>query len=131
MRYLIPWQFIRVAGSSMTPSLLPDDVVLVRHNAPVVAGDVVLARFRSRPQLNVVKRAAVRTGAGWTVVSDNAVGIDSTTYGPADVLAVARWVVPGKARRRLAAAGAFADDRSRLAWLAERLPRRVASQELS
>lgn len=115
----------------MTPSLLPDDLVLVRHNSAVATGDVVLARFQSRPELTVVKRAAAQTGAGWTVVSDNAAGVDSTTYGPAEVLAVARWVVPGKTRRRLAAAGAFADDRSRLGRLAERLPRRVASKELS
>ncbi len=131
-RYLIPWQLVRVAGSSMTPSLLPDDFLMVRHRCPVRPGDVVLARFRSRPELTVVKRAATPAGPDWSVRSDNAVGADSTAYGPAEVLAVARWLIPGTTRRRLIAAGAFSDGKSarpRLARLTQWLPRRITSEE--
>lgn len=102
MRYLLPWQVVRVTGSSMTPTLLPGDRLLVRHTTEAAVGDIVLARFYRRPDLLVVKRLAGRAGRGWRLASDNArVGSDSRTYGPAEVIAVARWLLPGRLRRRV------------------------------
>src|SRR4051794_2146276 len=47
---LLSWQRIRITGHSMTPTLLPGDLVLVRHGAPVRPGALVLARFHSQPE---------------------------------------------------------------------------------
>jgi Peptidase S24-like len=100
---LLPWQFIRVDGPSMTPTLLPGDLVLVSHAAPVRVGAVVLARFRGRPSLLVVKRVRGVAAGQWLLASDNAVaGSDSRQHGPAEVLAVASWVLPGEMRHALA-----------------------------
>ncbi|MBV9822607.1 MAG: S24 family peptidase [Actinobacteria bacterium] len=77
----------------MTPTLLPGDRVLVRHGAPVRPGALVLAVFRSRPDLPVVKRVLAEAGDGWLLASDNAAqGSDSRQYGVADVLAPVVWV---------------------------------------
>lgn len=87
---LLPWQWVRVDGMSMTPTLVAGDVVLVRHGARVRPGAVVLARFRSRPDLVVLKRAVRPESSGWWVESDNArAGTDSRQLGAADVVAVA------------------------------------------
>jgi len=90
MQALLGWQRIRVIGHSMTPTLLPGDVVLVRHGAPVRPGAIVLARFASRPELLVVKRAVRPAAGGWLLASDHSrAGSDSRQYGVAEVLAVA------------------------------------------
>lgn len=95
MKYLLPWQIVRVSGQSMTPTLLDGDVVLVSHRARIVSGAVVTARFRSAPDLLVVKRTVRREGAGWWLVSDNArAGADSETMGVAEVFARALWRWP-------------------------------------
>jgi SOS-response transcriptional repressor LexA len=74
----------------MTPTLLPGDLVLVRHGAPVRPGAVVLARFRGRPELLVIKRAVRPAPDGWLLASDNArAGADSRQHGVAEVDAVA------------------------------------------
>jgi len=93
MRTLLPWQIVRVSGSSMTPTLFDADVLLVRHGAGVRAGDIVLATFRVRPGLPVVKRAVAATGdGGWLLASDNPrLGSDSRELGSADVQARAVW----------------------------------------
>lgn len=85
----------------MTPTLLPGDWLLVLHGGRVRPGAVVLARFRSRPELSVVKRARAAQDGGWLLVSDNArAGSDSRQLGVADVLAVAVWQWPsGRGRR--------------------------------
>jgi signal peptidase I len=86
MQALIPWQRVRVQGSSMVPTLLPGDWLLVRHGAPVRPGVIVLARFRSRPELPVLKRTVAEQDGGWLLASDNpSQGSDSRTYGVADV----------------------------------------------
>jgi phage repressor protein C with HTH and peptisase S24 domain len=86
MQALIPWQRVRVQGYSMTPTLLPGDWLLVRHGARVRPGAIVLARFRTRPDLPVIKRAVVEQDGGWLLASDNPrQGSDSRTYGVADV----------------------------------------------
>ncbi len=89
---LLSWQRVRVLGNSMTPTLLPGDWVLVRHGAAVRPGAIVLARFRSRPDLPVIKRAVAESDGGWLLASDNPeAGSDSRQYGPADVQAVTIW----------------------------------------
>jgi hypothetical protein len=89
---LLSWQRVRVLGNSMTPTLLAGDWLLVRHGAPLRPGAIVLARFRSRPDLVVIKRAVAESDGGWLLASDNpGAGSDSRQYGPADVQAVAIW----------------------------------------
>ena len=91
----LPWFLALVRGPSMVPTLRPGDAVLVRR-APRVTrpGDVVVARFRARPELLVVKRVARADGDGWWIVGDNPFGSDdSSVYGRADVLGrvILRW----------------------------------------
>lgn len=84
---LLPWQVVRVSGPSMVPTLRSGDLVIVRHGARVRTGDVVLARFRSLPEMLVVKRAVRVVDGGWFVASDNAGAAgDSAVHGPAEVL---------------------------------------------
>jgi len=79
----------------MAPTLRAGDALLVRRGGRAVrAGDVVVARFRARPELLVVKRAVRATGEGWEVTGDNALATDdSRTYGAAEVVGrvVARY----------------------------------------
>lgn len=60
-----------VRGPSMVPSLYDGDCVLLDRTGPVRAGDVVVARYRARPDLLVVKRAVRQVGGGWELSSDN------------------------------------------------------------
>lgn len=79
----------------MAPTLLPGDWLLVWHGARVRPGAVVLARFRRRPDLLVIKRAVAESDGGWLLASDNArQGSDSRRYGVADVLATVVRVWP-------------------------------------
>lgn len=85
---VLPWQFVRVSGPSMVPTLRDGDAVVVRHGAPIRPGDVVLARYRSMPERHVLKRAVREVDGGWWLSSDNeAAGGDSAAHGVADVLA--------------------------------------------
>jgi phage repressor protein C with HTH and peptisase S24 domain len=71
----------------MAPALRAGDALLVRRGARIRAGDVVVARFRSRPDLLVVKRAVRERDGGWEVRGDNdLVTDDSRVYGVADVI---------------------------------------------
>ena len=72
----------------MAPTLRTGDALLVRRGGrPVRPGDVVVARFRSRPDLLVVKRARCPVDGGWEVRGDNdLVTDDSRAYGVADVV---------------------------------------------
>ena len=86
-----------VDGPSMLPTLRPGDCVLVRRGARVRPGDVVVARFASRPDLLVVKRVVRPHGGGWWVQGDNPeAGDDSRRYGPAEVVGrvALRWWPP-------------------------------------
>ena len=79
----------------MTPTLLAGDWLLVLHGGRIRPGAVVLGRFRSRPDLAVIKRARSAEDGGWLLSSDNArAGSDSRELGVADVLAVAVWQWP-------------------------------------
>jgi phage repressor protein C with HTH and peptisase S24 domain len=70
----------------MAPTLRHGDALLVRRTTRVRPGDVVVARFRARPELLVVKRVARAEGTGWWLAGDNEfVTDDSRAYGVADV----------------------------------------------
>ncbi len=88
------WVLARVSGPSMSPTVRHGDRLLVRRVPPgqVAVGDVVLARFPSRPDLLVVKRVHGLLGDGAVDVrGDNPlVTDDSRAYGPA--VAVGRVV---------------------------------------
>jgi signal peptidase I len=85
----MPWGLLPVLvhGPSMVPTLRHGDAVLARRGGrPVRPGDVVLGRFRSRPELLVVKRVIYMDGDGYWLQGDNAViADDSRAYGLADV----------------------------------------------
>jgi phage repressor protein C with HTH and peptisase S24 domain len=72
----------------MVPTLRHGDAVMVRvRGRPIRPGDVVVARFLSRPDLLVVKRAVRWEPDGWWVVSDNEfVTDDSRAYGVAEIV---------------------------------------------
>jgi nickel-type superoxide dismutase maturation protease len=89
------WVLARVSGPSMTPTVRHGDRLLVRRVRRGTArpGDVVLARFPSRPDLLVVKRVqqVLDDGGVWVVGDNPLVADDSRAYGPA--VAVGRVVV--------------------------------------
>ena len=89
---------VLVQGPSMLPTLSPGDCLLVQPHARVRPGQVVVARFASRPGLLVVKRAVRPVGDRWWIEGDNAAATDdSRTYGPAEVLGRAwlrYWPLP-------------------------------------
>ncbi|NLU76879.1 S26 family signal peptidase [Micromonospora sp. HNM0581] len=96
-----PLWAVLVTGPSMAPTLRHGDAVLVRRGGRATRpGDVVIAVFRSRPDLLVVKRAIRPAAGGWWLSGDNClVTDDSRTYGVADVQGrvVARyWPRPGR-----------------------------------
>ena len=87
MRWQLPVFAVLVHGPSMAPTLRTGDALLVRRGGRVRAGDVVVARFRSRPGLLVVKRAIRPLDGGWWVQGDNTLTEDdSRAYGVADVI---------------------------------------------
>jgi nickel-type superoxide dismutase maturation protease len=93
---------VLVRGPSMSPTLRDGDALLARRTGRVRAGDVVVARFRSRPDLLVVKRAVRAEDGGWWVRGDNEfVADDSRRYGVADVIGrviLRYWPRPGRLR---------------------------------
>ncbi|TCB97736.1 S26 family signal peptidase [Micromonospora zingiberis] len=96
-----PLSPVLVTGPSMSPTLRHGDAVLVRRGGRAIRpGDVVIAVFRSRPELLVVKRAVRPIDGGWWLHGDNdLVTDDSRAYGVADVVGrvVARyWPRPGR-----------------------------------
>ena len=77
---------VLVHGPSMLPTLREGDCLLIRGGARVIPGDVVVARFRERPSLLVVKRAVEERDGGWLLASDNpAVEGHGLTSGLGDV----------------------------------------------
>jgi nickel-type superoxide dismutase maturation protease len=84
------WVLARVRGPSMSPTVRHGDRLLVRRvrqAADVRAGDVVLARFPTRPELLVVKRVTRAVPGGHWVQGDNPlVTDDSRAFGTAVVV---------------------------------------------
>ncbi len=62
---------VLVRGPSMVPTLYDGDCLLVGRGCSVRPGDLVVARFRERPDLLVVKRAVAPVDDGWELASDN------------------------------------------------------------
>ncbi|MGW4467885.1 S24 family peptidase [Micromonospora sp. NPDC004704] len=79
---------VLVSGPSMVPTLRHGDAVLVRRRGRAIRpGDVVVAVFRTRPDLVVVKRVVRAEDGGWWLHGDNPlITDDSRAYGVADVL---------------------------------------------
>ena len=96
----MPLSAVLVKGPSMAPTLRAGDALLIWRGARVRAGDVVVARFRTRPDLLVVKRAVRAQDGGWWLHGDNEfAGDDSRTYGVADVIGrvfLRYWPRPGR-----------------------------------
>jgi len=87
LRWQLPLFAVLVHGPSMAPTLRSGDALVVRRGGRVRPGDVVVARFRARPELLVVKRAVRARDGGWWVQGDNRlVEDDSRAYGVADVI---------------------------------------------
>jgi phage repressor protein C with HTH and peptisase S24 domain len=81
----------------MVPVLNHGDAVVVRYGAPIRVGDVVVGRFRTMPDVLVLKRAVRRQDGGWWLASDNRfAGGDSEVHGVADVDARVQLVLPGR-----------------------------------
>ena len=74
-----------VRGPSMVPTLYDGDRLLVGYGLAVRPGDLVVARFRERPGLLVVKRAVTPVDGGWELASDNEFATGPS--GVADVVA--------------------------------------------
>jgi phage repressor protein C with HTH and peptisase S24 domain len=87
LKWQLPLFAVLVQGPSMAPALRSGDALVVRRGGPVRAGDVVVARFRTRPDLLVVKRVVRAQDGGWWLQGDNGlVEDDSRRYGVADVI---------------------------------------------
>jgi nickel-type superoxide dismutase maturation protease len=84
------WVLARVTGPSMSPTVRHGDRLVarrVRRPDRVRDGDVVLARFPSRPELLVVKRVRRAVPGGHWVEGDNPlVTDDSRAFGAAVVV---------------------------------------------
>ncbi|SOD93378.1 nickel-type superoxide dismutase maturation protease [Blastococcus haudaquaticus] len=98
-----PWKVARVTGPSMSPTVRHGDRLLVRRVRPsgrVAPGDVVLARFPSRPELLVVKRVRRAVPGGHWLEGDNEFATDdSRSFGPAVVVGrvvIRLWPRPGR-----------------------------------
>ena len=71
----------------MVPVLRAGDALVVRRGGRTRPGDIVVARFRTRPGLLVVKRAVRPQDGGWWIQGDNPlIEDDSRAYGVADVI---------------------------------------------
>ena len=80
---------VLVRGPSMVPALYDGDCLLVGRGFRVRPGDLVVARFRERPDLLVVKRAVQPLEDGWELRSDNEFATGPS--GVADVEARVLW----------------------------------------
>jgi phage repressor protein C with HTH and peptisase S24 domain len=99
MRY----QMAVVSGLSMIPTLAPGERILVRHDGPIVLGDIAV--FERASQFEV-KRIIRIESEGIFVQGDNdLVSTDSRTYGlipHEDVIGVASyrlWPKPGRIKQ--------------------------------
>ena len=102
MSWQLPLFAVLVQGPSMAPTLRSGDALVVRRARRARPGAIVVARFRSRPDLLVVKRAVREQDGGWWIEGDNEfVTDDSRAYGVADVIGLVAfryWPRPGGLR---------------------------------
>ncbi|SNY07754.1 S24/S26 family peptidase [Paractinoplanes atraurantiacus] len=91
MRWQLPLFAVLVRGPSMVPALRSGDALIVWRGVRLLRpGRIVVARFRSRPDLLVIKRAVREQDGGWWIEGDNSlVEDDSRAYGVADVIGCA------------------------------------------
>jgi phage repressor protein C with HTH and peptisase S24 domain len=86
---------VLVRGPSMVPALHDGDWLVVRRHARVRPGDVVVGRYRSRPELLVVKRAREPRDGGWVLGSDNPFVEGPSGVGDVEARALLRyWPLP-------------------------------------
>jgi len=79
----------------MVPTLRDGDFLIVRAGVTVGPGDIVVARFRERPGLLVVKRAVEKRDGGWLLSSDNPFAPGPTGVADVEGKAVLRyWPLP-------------------------------------
>ena len=73
----------RVDGDSMTPTLVPGDMVVVDPNGTLYEGDIVVARHPYRRDVVMIKRIGKMEDDGqFFLISDNPEGSkDSRTFG--------------------------------------------------
>ena len=74
---------VLVRGPSMVPAVRDGDWLVVLRGGRIRPGQVVVARYRRRPDLLVVKRTVAPQDGGWLLSSDNPF-VDGLT-GVADV----------------------------------------------
>jgi phage repressor protein C with HTH and peptisase S24 domain len=88
----------------MVPALRSGDAILARRTATARPGEIVVARFRARSDLLVVKRVVRPEADGWWLASDNEfTSDDSRAYGVADVIGrvlFRYWPRPSRLRPR-------------------------------
>lgn len=100
MRWQMPVFAVLVRGPSMVPTVRSGDALLIHRGATIRPGDLVVARFRARPDLLVIKRAVHRQDGGWWLLGDNPlVTDDSRAHGVADVIGrvlVRYWPRPAR-----------------------------------
>jgi phage repressor protein C with HTH and peptisase S24 domain len=82
---------VLVTGPSMVPTLREGDCLLVRRTSRIRSGDLVVARFRARPDLLVVKRAVEERDGGWLLASDNPFGRSSSGIGDVEAKVLLRY----------------------------------------
>lgn len=82
---------VLVRGPSMVPTLRDGDCLLVWRGARARPGMVVVARFRSRPELLVVKRAGTAQDGGWLLTSDNPFAAGPTGVGDVQARVLLRY----------------------------------------
>jgi phage repressor protein C with HTH and peptisase S24 domain len=84
----------------MVPTLRRDDRLLVLYGGAVRPGSVVVARFRSRPELLVVKRAVRELDGGWELVSDNPYATGPSGVADVEARVLLRYWPPRRRRSR-------------------------------
>ena len=96
--YLGKRRAILVEGDSMLPDLKNGDGVLINPDAPIVAGDILLAKHPYKKNVVILKRLAeIDENGNYFLVGDNAAeSSDSRTFG-----AISAKHILGKAVCRL------------------------------
>lgn len=95
---------VLVSGPSMVPTLRDGEHLVARRPASIRPGDLVVAKFRSRPDLLVVKRAVEEHDGGWLLESDNPYAPGPSGVGDVEAKVVlrywplSRWRVLGRSR---------------------------------